>query len=186
MCPVVRFVMSDCQRDPRPRLSWWLTIGMSWVVRHISWLVVCRCGAQRQWSSRDMPCRWTWSGEGRTWGLDRGTRRPGDQPRWLTSRTSTSARLHRRDCVDQVKTMDVWVERGSGGLGGLAGRGWQWHVSSGGVSAWRTLLAGGSWVWASKPRWRFQGEMDDTWRQRLHRSKATSWRARWPSDVGFV
>jgi len=82
---VVWFVVSDYQRDPRSRLSWWLTIGVSWVVRHISCLVVCRCRARRRWStsrrrsSRDVLCRWTWSGEGLTWGLDWRTKRPGDQ-----------------------------------------------------------------------------------------------------------
>jgi hypothetical protein len=45
--------------------------------------------------------------------LDRGTRRPGDQPRWLTSETSTSASVHVSDRVDRVKTEDVQVERGS-------------------------------------------------------------------------
>jgi hypothetical protein len=50
--------------------------------------------------------------------LDRGISRPDDQPRWLTSGTSTSASVHRGDRVDRVKTADVRVERGSGGLGG--------------------------------------------------------------------
>jgi hypothetical protein len=45
--------------------------------------------------------------------LDRGTRRPGDQPRWLTSGTLTSASIHGSDHVDRVKTEDVQVERGS-------------------------------------------------------------------------
>jgi hypothetical protein len=49
--------------------------------------------------------------------LDRGNRRPGDQPRWLTYGTSTSASVHRSDRVDRVKTVDVRVERSSGGLG---------------------------------------------------------------------
>jgi hypothetical protein len=49
--------------------------------------------------------------------LDRGTRRPGDRPRWLTSGTSTGASVHGSDRVDRVKTADVRVERGSGGLG---------------------------------------------------------------------
>jgi hypothetical protein len=49
--------------------------------------------------------------------LDRGTKRPGDQPRWLTSRTSTSASVHESDRVDRVKTTDARVERGSGRLG---------------------------------------------------------------------
>jgi hypothetical protein len=42
--------MSDYQRDPQPRLSWWLTIGVNWIVRHVSWLMVCKCGAWRRWS----------------------------------------------------------------------------------------------------------------------------------------
>jgi hypothetical protein len=45
--------------------------------------------------------------------LDRGTRRPGDQPRWLISGTSTSVSVHGSDRVDRVKTDDVQVERGS-------------------------------------------------------------------------
>jgi hypothetical protein len=48
--------------------------------------------------------------------LYRGTRRPGDQPRWLTSATSTSASVHGSDRVDRVKTKDVQVERGSENL----------------------------------------------------------------------
>jgi hypothetical protein len=121
---VVHFVMSDCQHDPWPRLSLWPNHGVSWVVRHVSWLVVYRCGARRWWStarwrsSRGVPCWWTGSGEGRTWGLDRGIRRPGDQSWWLTSGTSTSASIHGSDRIDQVKTMDVRVERCLGGLGG--------------------------------------------------------------------
>jgi hypothetical protein len=50
--------------------------------------------------------------------LDRGNRRPGDWPRWLTSGTSTSASVHGSDRVDRVKTANVRVEQGSGGLGG--------------------------------------------------------------------
>jgi hypothetical protein len=65
-------------------------------------------------------CRWTGSGEGRIRGLDRGTKRPGDQLRWLTFRTSTSASLHGSDRVDRVKMEDVQVERGSEDL--AAGR----------------------------------------------------------------
>jgi hypothetical protein len=45
--------------------------------------------------------------------LDRGTRRPGDQPQWLTSGTLTNASVHESDRVDRVKTEDVQVERGS-------------------------------------------------------------------------
>jgi hypothetical protein len=52
--------------------------------------------------------------------LDRGTRRLGDQPRWLTFGTSTSASVHGSDRIDQVKTEDVQVERGSEDL--AAGR----------------------------------------------------------------
>jgi hypothetical protein len=40
----------------------------------------------------------------------------GDQPWWLTSETSTTASVHGSDRVDRVKTADVRVERGSGGL----------------------------------------------------------------------
>jgi hypothetical protein len=43
---------------------------------------------------------------------------PGDQLRWLISRTSTSASVHGSDRVDRVKMVDVRVERGSRGLGG--------------------------------------------------------------------
>jgi hypothetical protein len=158
---VVRFVMSDCRRDPRPRLSWWLTFGVSWVVRHVSWFVVCRCGARRWWSatrwrsSRDVPCRWTRSGEGRMWGLDWRTRRRGDQSWWLTPGTLTNASEHESDCVDQVKIADMRVEWGLGRLGGPAGRGRWWHMSSSGDAygvrySWRVLR-----VWASKHGWRF-------------------------------
>jgi hypothetical protein len=45
--------------------------------------------------------------------LDRGIRRQGDQPRWLTFGTSTSASVHESDRVDRVKTEDVQVERSS-------------------------------------------------------------------------
>jgi hypothetical protein len=49
--------------------------------------------------------------------LDRETRRLGDQPRWLTSGTSTSASEHESDRVDRVKMTDVRVEQGLGELG---------------------------------------------------------------------
>jgi hypothetical protein len=93
MYPYGLVVMSDCQRDLRLELSRWTNHGMSWVGQHVSWLVMRRCEARRRWSttrwrsSRDMPCRWTGSGEGRTWGLDRGIRRPDDLPRWLRMKT---------------------------------------------------------------------------------------------------
>jgi hypothetical protein len=45
---------------------------------------------------------------------------PSDQPRWLTFGTSTSASVHGSGHIDQVKTVDVRVERGSGRLGGPA------------------------------------------------------------------
>jgi hypothetical protein len=50
--------------------------------------------------------------------LDRGTRRLGDQPWWLTSGTLTSASVYGSDRVDRVKTVDVRVEWGLGGFGG--------------------------------------------------------------------
>jgi hypothetical protein len=86
-----KFVTSDCQHDLHLGLSLGTNHGVSWVVRHVSRLVVRRCGAQRWWSmarwrsNRDVPCWWTWSGEGQTWSLDQATRRSGDQPQWLTS-----------------------------------------------------------------------------------------------------
>jgi hypothetical protein len=46
------------------------------------------------------------------------TRRPGDQPRWLTSGTSTSVSVYGSDYVDRVKMAEVQVEQGSRGLGG--------------------------------------------------------------------
>jgi hypothetical protein len=45
--------------------------------------------------------------------LDRGTRRPGDQPRWLISGTSTSASVHESDRV----AYEVHYSRWFGGLG---------------------------------------------------------------------
>jgi len=51
------------------------------------------------------------------------TQRPEDQPRWLTYGTSTSVSVHRCNRVDQVKTADVRVERGSEELGRPADRG---------------------------------------------------------------
>jgi len=163
-------------------------------MQHVSWLVVCRCGARRRWSttrrrsSRDVPHPWTWSGEGWTWGLDWRTRRPGDQPWWLTSRTSTSASVHGSDRVDQVKTVDIRVEPGSGRLGGLAGRGQRWHVSSGKGDVWSTLLATGFVglglkTQAEVPR---RNGRHVAASRSLRRSKVTSWRAWWPSDVGYV
>jgi hypothetical protein len=95
--------------------------------------------------------------------LDRVTKRPGDQPQWLTSRTSISASIHGSDYIDRVKTADVRVERGSGGLGGR-------RVEDGGDTCRVVRDAYGerylravwwfgpqnhrwpvSWVWASNP-----------------------------------
>jgi hypothetical protein len=101
--------------------------------------------------------------------LNRGTRRPGDQPRWLTSGTSTRA---------SVPGSDHRVEWGSRGLGG-------WLVEDSGDTcrvagdaygvrySWRfgglglkTIGWTGLRVCASKPRRRFRGGTDGTWRHR--------------------
>ena len=126
--------------------------------------------------------------EGRMWGLDWGTRSPGDQPWWLTFGTSTSTSVHGSDRVDQVKTADMRVERGSGGLGGPADRGRWWHVSSGGGNIWSMLQAAGSAglglkTWAEVPR---RNGRHVAASRRLRRSKATSWWMWWPSDMGYV
>jgi hypothetical protein len=72
--------------------------------------------------------------------LDQGTRRLGDQPRWLTTGTSTSVSVYGSDRVDRVKTKDVQVERGSEDL--VAGRSrTARHVSSGERRVRSTLLA---------------------------------------------
>jgi hypothetical protein len=113
---------------------WWVIVNVIcdlgwvwelWVVQHVSWLVVRRCGTRRWWStmrwrsSRDVPCRWTESGEGRMWDLDRRTRRPGDQARWLTSRDIDKCKCTWwSDRVNRVKKAIERVERGSGRLGG--------------------------------------------------------------------
>jgi hypothetical protein len=110
--------------------------------------------------------------------LDRGTRRPGDQPRWLTSATSASTSVHGSDRVDRVKTADVRVERGSGGLGGrpVEDGGDMCRVAGDayGVRYSRAVWWFGSqnhrWpvsrVWASKPGRRFREGTDGTWQHR--------------------
>jgi hypothetical protein len=107
--------------------------------------------------------------------LDRGTRRPGDQPRWLISGTSTSASVHGSDRVDRVKTKDVQVKRGSEDLAAGRLRTAVTHVEAGdaygvrysraGLVAWASKPSmAGLQVLASKPGRRFQGRTDDTWR----------------------
>jgi hypothetical protein len=107
--------------------------------------------------------------------LDREIRRPGDQPRWLTSGTLTSTSIHGSDRADRVKMANVRVKRGSGGLGGRL-------VEDGGNTCRVTGDAYGvhyshavgpqnhrwpvSWVWASKPGRRFRGGTNNTWQHR--------------------
>ena len=93
------------------------------------------------------------------------TQRPEDQPRWLTYGTSTSVSVHRCNRVDQVKTADVRVERGSEELGRPADRGRWWHKSAAGDAYGVRYSRRVSRVWASKPGQRFRGT-DDTWRHR--------------------
>jgi hypothetical protein len=167
---------------------------------------VCRCGVRRWWStarwrsSRDVPCWWTGSGEGRTWGLDRGTRRPGGQPRWLTSGTSRSASVYGSDRVDRVKTADVQVERGSVGLSGRP-------VEDGGDTC---RVAGDAYevrysrtVWWFGPqnhqvdgftglslKTRAEVPRRNGWHvaasRSLRRGEAISWSPRWPSDEDYL
>ena len=141
---------------------------------HGKWLVVFSCGAQRRWStarwrsSRDVPCRWTWSGEGRTWGLDWRTRRLGDQPQWLTSGTSTSANVYGSDCVDQVKTANT--SRASLRRTWRAGRSRtavthvKWRES-----VWSTLLVAGFAGLGLKTWTEVPMQTDATWRHRWDR-----------------
>jgi hypothetical protein len=102
--------------------------------------------------------------------LDRGTRRPDDQPRWLTYGTSTSASVHGSDRVDRVKTADVRVEQGLGGLGGRPvedgghtcrvardAYGVRYSRRFGGLSL-KTIGWTGLRVWASKPGGGFEEE----------------------------
>jgi hypothetical protein len=142
------------------------------------WYVGMELGGGGRWrgecqlSSRDMSCWWTRSGEGRTWGLDWRTRRSGDQPWWLTPRTSISVSVHESDRVDQVKTTDMRVERFSGRLGGQP-------VEDGGDTCRVARDAYGvcylrrvSRVWTSKPRPMFRGGTDGMWRHQGARVEA--------------
>jgi hypothetical protein len=169
-------------------------------------LLLCRCRTRRRWltarwrSSRDVPCRWTGSGEGRTWGLDWGTRRRGDQLRWLTSRTTTSASVHESDRVDRVKTVDVWVKRGSRGLGGRPVKDGGETCRVAGDAYGVCYLRGNLVVWASKPyvpnftglgiKSRVEVPRRNGWHVAASRSscrgEAILRRTQWPSDKDYL
>jgi hypothetical protein len=59
---------------------------------HVGWLVVCRCGAQRRWSTTEVKVMWARADGPRAvkdecWVLANGPEQPGEQPWWLTPRT---------------------------------------------------------------------------------------------------
>jgi hypothetical protein len=63
--------------------------------------VVCRCGAQRWWSTVEVKVMWARAnGPGTVkdecWILSDGSEQSNDQPWWLTPRTRTRARTWRR------------------------------------------------------------------------------------------
>jgi hypothetical protein len=159
-------------------------------MQHVSWLVVRRCGARRWWSTtrwrsrRDVPCRWTGSGEGRTSGLDRRTRRLGDQLWWLTS-----GDINKRKCTWEWL---YWTSQDDGRASRakaledlVAGRS-RMEVTS--VKLWGTRIEyathGGLVGWASKPpgngftglalkpRRRFWGGTNGMWQHRGVRVEA--------------
>jgi hypothetical protein len=89
--------MSDCQ--------WVALWGSQWtnqsvrlcLCNHVSRLVVCRCGAQEQWSTAEVKVmRARADGpvevKGECWGFTDGSEQPGDQPRWLIPGTRTCVR----------------------------------------------------------------------------------------------
>jgi len=100
------FVMSDCQRDSRLGLSRRTNLGMSWFVRHVSWLVEHMCGAQRRWSTMKVKVRRVCVDEleaekDECWDLTEGSKKLGDQPRWLAPRDIDKRRCTwRSDCID--------------------------------------------------------------------------------------
>jgi hypothetical protein len=131
-------------------------------------------------------------------GLNRGTWRPGDQLRWLTSRTSTSASVH-----------GWWRRRQSSHDGGRWRRG-TWRRPVGQVKkegegvelgGGRTRVnMGGLVVSSSKPsvhgftgldlKTRAEFSRRNGWHvaalRSLHRGEAISWRVRWPSDEDYL
>jgi hypothetical protein len=116
--------------------------------------------------------------------LDRETRRPGDQPRRLTSGTSTSASVHGSDGVDRVKTVDVrgrtrlrrtWrVGRSRTAVTRVeAGDAYGVRYSRAGLVVWASKPSEtGLRVWVSKPEQSFRGGTDDTWWHRGVRVEA--------------
>ena len=83
MCLCVSSLWWVIVGDDRLLLSLETNHGVSLCVQHVSWLCWCVGVEHRdgRWtwrrSSRDVPCRWTKSSEGRTWGLDRVTKMAG-------------------------------------------------------------------------------------------------------------
>jgi hypothetical protein len=138
--------------------------------------------ASRIWrrSSRDVPCRWTGSGEGRTWGLDWGIKMAGKADHgWLT--------LRGVDRVDLVKIAVDQVNQTCRRTWWSGGWGRRWHVSR----SWRRrseyASPGGSVVWASKPpvdgflSLVLKTRLEFQWKQEEARGvivKLASWRAR--------
>jgi len=136
---VVRFVMSDCQRDLCFGLTCWSNCGMSWVVCNVSlvlWLWSSEMVVGGEGEGQAGPCWWTGSDEG--WMSRLGWRdwrsQVTDYGCWhLGSSTSTWEMYY----VNQVKTMEVKRRRRRTWWTG--GQGQWWHVLSGFV-VWTSKL----------------------------------------------
>jgi len=97
-------VMSDCQHANILVVCWFGgstdILAQGYVSKRCllaSWCagVESGCGGSGRVKVKwGVPCWQTGCGEGRTWGLDWRTRRPGGQLRWLTLETSISASVH--------------------------------------------------------------------------------------------
>jgi hypothetical protein len=187
---VVRFVMSDYQRDPRPRLSLWLT--MAWVgLCDMSLGLWCAGvelgdGGRRRGEGQVGTCRvdgprvvkggreaWTEGPRGRVTSC--GDWHLGHRQAQMYMGVTILIESRRRTCKSSRVYEDLADGRSRTAVTRVEWRGSRIEYTTrgrfGGLGL-KTIVRTGLWVWALKPRWRFRGETDGTWRHRGVRVKA--------------
>jgi hypothetical protein len=175
--------MSDCQRDSRPRLSWWLT--MAWVgLCHMSlglWCVgvefggggrrrgegqvgTCRAngpravkGGREAWTE-GLGCRWP-AAVADIWDIDR-RKCTCEWPCWPSQDEGCASRAGLRGLGGRPVEDSGDTCRATGDAYGV-------RYSRAGLVVWVSKPSvAGLRVWASKPGQRFRGGTDGTWRHR--------------------
>jgi len=152
MCLCVSSLWWVIVGDDRLLLSLETNHGVSLCVQHVFWLCWCVGVEHRdgRWtwrrSSRDVSCQWTMSGEGWTWGLDRGTKTVGrlTMGGWYLGASTSKSTCGGVDRVDQVKRRR-WRTWWSSGQGRRRHMFRSWRRQSRYASSGGLVVLGGMW-----------------------------------------